>query len=67
MAGDDICMLLPMVFTIAFVVSRRAADGKSGAKVNLPLFPVGFAVLVALNSAGLLSEVTTNLANDVSR
>ena len=59
--------LLPVVFTIAFVVSRGAKGGQGGAKVNLPLFLVGFAVLVALNSAGLLSKVTTDLANDASR
>ena len=62
-----VSMLLPVVFSIAFVVSRRAQSGRSGAKVNLPLFLVGFAVLVALNSFGLLPKVATDLANDVSR
>ena len=62
-----VSMLLPVVFSIAFVVSRRAKSGRSGAKVNLPLFLVGFAALVALNSFGLLPKVATDLANDVSR
>ncbi len=62
-----VSMLLPVVFSIAFVVGRRAKSGRSGAKVNLPLFLVGFAALVALNSFGLLPKVATDLANDVSR
>jgi uncharacterized integral membrane protein (TIGR00698 family) len=62
-----VSMLLPVVFTIAFVVSRGAKGGQGSAKVNLPLFLVGFAVLVALNSVGLLSKMTTDLANDASR
>jgi uncharacterized membrane protein YadS len=40
-------MLLPVVFTIAFVVSRGAKGGQGGAKVTPPLFLVGFAALVA--------------------
>jgi uncharacterized integral membrane protein (TIGR00698 family) len=62
-----VSMLLPVVFCIAFVVARGAKGGKSGAKVSLPLFLVGFAVLVALNSAGLLSKLATDVANDASR
>jgi uncharacterized integral membrane protein (TIGR00698 family) len=62
-----VSMLLPVVFSIAFVVSRAAQGGPSSAKVNLPLFLVGFAVLVALNSFGLLPKVAADAANDVSR
>jgi uncharacterized integral membrane protein (TIGR00698 family) len=62
-----VSMLLPVVFSIAFIVGRGAKGGEGGAKVNLPLFLIGFAVLVALNSAGLLSKMTTDLANDASR
>jgi uncharacterized integral membrane protein (TIGR00698 family) len=62
-----VSMLLPVVFSIAFLTSRGAKGRQSGAKVNLPLFLIGFAVLVALNSAGLLSRVTTDIANDASR
>ena len=57
-----VSMLLPVVFCIAFVVARGAKGGKGGAKVSLPLFLVGFAVLVALNSAGLLSKLATDVA-----
>jgi uncharacterized integral membrane protein (TIGR00698 family) len=62
-----VTMLLPVVFSIAFVVSRGAKSGQTSAKLSLPLFLVGFAVLVALNSSGVLPKVAVDLANDVSR
>lgn len=62
-----VSMLLPVVFSIAFVINRRAKGVNAGTKVKLPLFLVGFAVLVLLNSSNLLPEVTTDFANDVSR
>ena len=62
-----VTMLLPVVFSIAFIVSRRTKGGATGAKASLPLFLVGFAALVVLNSSGLLSKPVTDAANDVSR
>ncbi|WP_374544633.1 YeiH family protein [Rhodoblastus sp.] len=62
-----VSMLLPVVFTIAFIVSRRAKAGQNSAKVNLPFFLVGFAALVMANSLGLLPKVATDAANDLSR
>jgi uncharacterized integral membrane protein (TIGR00698 family) len=62
-----VTMLLPVVFSIAFVVSRRAKGGAAGAKASLPLFLLGFAALVVLNSSGLLPKAATDAANDVSR
>jgi uncharacterized integral membrane protein (TIGR00698 family) len=62
-----VTMLLPVVFTIAFVISHGAKGGQSGAKMRLPLFLVGFGVLVALNSLGLLPKVASDAANEVSR
>jgi uncharacterized integral membrane protein (TIGR00698 family) len=59
-----VSMLLPVVFAIAFVAGRGA---KGGAKATFPLFLVGFAVLVALNSAGLLPKAVADLANHASR
>jgi uncharacterized membrane protein YadS len=58
-------MLLPVVFAIA-LVARRGSGGEGG-KARLPLFLVGFAALVLLNSFALLPKVTTDLANDISR
>jgi uncharacterized integral membrane protein (TIGR00698 family) len=62
-----VSMLLPVVFAIAYVVGRGAKGGEGGAKVALPMFLVGFAALVALNSAGFLPRLLTDIANDASR
>jgi uncharacterized integral membrane protein (TIGR00698 family) len=62
-----VTMLLPVVFAIAFVVNRGNKGEAKGAKATLPLFLVGFALLVALNSAGYLPKIAIDVANDVSR
>ena len=62
-----VAMLLPVVFGIAFVVSRAARDGKSGAKVSFPFFLVAFAALVVLNSFGALPGFALAAANEASR
>ncbi len=59
-------MLLPVVFAISFLFQRRGGDG-GAARPTLPLFLVGFAVLVLLNSFGVVPQVLIGLANDVSR
>ena len=61
-----VAMLLPVVFTISFLFQRRGGDGEA-ARPTLPLFLVGFAVLVLLNSFGVVPQVLIGLANDVSR
>jgi uncharacterized integral membrane protein (TIGR00698 family) len=60
-----VAMLLPAVFAISFLYAR-SGKGES-AKATLPMFLVGFAVLVVVNSVGLLPKVAVDLANDVSR
>jgi uncharacterized integral membrane protein (TIGR00698 family) len=60
-----VAMLLPAVFAISFLYAR-SGKGES-AKATLPMFLVGFAILVVLNSMGLLPKVAIDLANDVSR
>jgi hypothetical protein len=67
------------IATYQIVASRDAAAGPSrsrffmredkgeSARATLPLFLVGFAVLVVLNSIGLLPKMAIDLANDVSR
>lgn len=62
-----VAMLLPVVFAIAFVVSRAAKGGEGGAKVSFPVFLVGFAALVVANSLGLLPSVAVAAANEASR
>ena len=60
-----VAMLLPVVFAIAYAASRATRSG-SGAKATLPLFLVGFAVLVALNSLGVLPKTATSAASQIS-
>jgi uncharacterized integral membrane protein (TIGR00698 family) len=61
-----VAMLLPAVFAISFLYARNKGPGES-AKATLPMFLVGFDILVVLNSMGLLPKVAIDLANDVSR
>jgi uncharacterized membrane protein YadS len=61
-----VTMLLPVVFTIAFV-GRNDASGVSGARLPVPLFLLAFAALVALNSFGWLPKAATDAAAVVSR
>jgi uncharacterized integral membrane protein (TIGR00698 family) len=61
-----VSMLLPVVFAIAFAVSRGHAD-MGGGKPMVPLFLVGFAILVVANSLGLLPKFATDGASDLSR
>jgi uncharacterized integral membrane protein (TIGR00698 family) len=60
-----VTMLLPVVFIIA-VVARRGG-GEGAGRLPVPLFLLGFAALVALNSLGLLSKEVTDWASIVSR
>ena len=58
-----VTMLLPVVFAIAFLVKA----GGAGPRPPVPLFLIGFAALVVLNSFGLLGKPVIAVANDVSR
>jgi uncharacterized integral membrane protein (TIGR00698 family) len=61
-----VTMLLPVVFTIAFM-GRNDASGVAGARFPVPLFLLAFAALVALNSFGWLPKAATDAAAVVSR
>lgn len=61
-----VAMLLPVVATIALVLSRGRAGG-SGFKAPVPWFLFGFAALVALNSLGFLPKPAVDGAGEVSR
>ncbi|HXQ15143.1 MAG TPA: YeiH family protein [Caulobacteraceae bacterium] len=59
--------LLPVVFVIAFIAQRGAGAVRGGSAPPIPLFLLGFAALVALNSFGFLAKPVTDIANDISR
>ena len=59
-----VAMLLPVVFVISLMSAR---SGGERSRPSLPLFLVGFALLVLANSFGLLPRVAIDFANDVSR
>jgi len=61
-----VAMLLPVVFTIALVVAR-GRSATVGGRPPFPLFLVGFAALVALNSLGLFPKAVVDAASEVSR
>ena len=60
-----VTMLLPVVFILAVFYARGA--GHAGARAPIPLFLLGFAALVAINSFGLLSKPVVDAASEVSR
>jgi uncharacterized integral membrane protein (TIGR00698 family) len=60
-----VAMLLPTVFAISLVVAHNG--GGKGSRPSLPLFLVGFALLVLANSFGLLPRLAVDFASDVSR
>ncbi len=62
-----VTMLLPVVFVIALFTARGAGVGQAGPKPPIPLFLLGFAALVAVNSFGLLSKPVVDAASDISR
>jgi uncharacterized integral membrane protein (TIGR00698 family) len=61
-----VAMLLPVVFAIAFVLARYG-DRSSGKATLVPVFLVGFAVLVAINSTGLIPKPVAEGISDISR
>jgi uncharacterized integral membrane protein (TIGR00698 family) len=61
-----VAMLLPVVLAVAFIMSRGSgAQGR--AKVPVPMFLLGFAALVAVNSLGFLSKPMVDGASELSR
>jgi uncharacterized integral membrane protein (TIGR00698 family) len=61
-----VAMLLPVVLSVAFIMSR-GSGAQSRAKVPLPMFLLGFAALVAVNSLGFLSKPMVDGASELSR
>lgn len=60
-----VSMLIPVVLSVSIVLNWGGPSGKKG-RVMPPLFLGGFALLVALNSLGLLSKVIVSAATLIS-
>jgi uncharacterized integral membrane protein (TIGR00698 family) len=61
-----VAMLLPVVLVIAFVLAR-AGGGERRQATLLPVFLVGFATLVVINSTGLIPKPAVDGITDISR
>lgn len=62
-----VSMLLPVIVCASWLARRRGEDTTAERPPMLPGFAVGFLVLVAINSAGLLPQAVTDVGNDASR
>jgi uncharacterized integral membrane protein (TIGR00698 family) len=62
-----VAMLVPVVSAIAWTVARRADGPDTRKGPVVPLFLLGFAALVALNSLGFLPGLAVDGAGKVSR
>jgi uncharacterized integral membrane protein (TIGR00698 family) len=62
-----VAMLLPVVFILAALLSRGATGGGDRRPPLLPIFLLGFAALVAVNSVGILTPAITGALTEVSR
>jgi uncharacterized integral membrane protein (TIGR00698 family) len=60
-----VAMLLPVVLAISFTLTRAGAARAS--TPALPSFLIGFALLVVLNSVGLIPKLIVDLFGDFSR
>ena len=54
-----VMLLAPVVFTLGYLAARRRSADGNRAKVATPWFLVGFLVMIAVNSVGLLSPAWT--------
>lgn len=59
-----VALLVPLVFFLSLAV--RSQNGAGRRLPSLPAFLIGFAVLVALNSAGIFSAAVVSLTSQVS-
>ena len=61
-----VAMLAPVVFGISIVVARSGAEGGKGKIPMPPLFLLGFAALVAINSLGLIPHAVGKTVSSLS-
>ena len=64
-----VTMLAPVVLVFALIIRAMPIEADPGAARPplMPTFVIGFLVLAAINSFGLIPEVVSNLAGDASR
>ncbi len=64
-----VTMLAPVVLVFALIIRTMPIDADPGAARPplMPTFVIGFLVLAAINSLGLIPEAITSLAGDASR
>ena len=63
-----VAMLLPVVLVFSLVFRTRGESGEGGARPPLlPGFLVGFAILVVINSLGIIPKPVTDAASHLSR
>jgi len=63
-----VALLLPVVLFVSFFVARTAGPAaKTAPRPGVPLFLIGFAALVVVNSLGWLTAPVTGAISDVSR
>lgn len=61
-----VTLLAPVVFIIALIFSRAGASAEASQRA-FPIFLIGFAVLMAVNSAGVIPQEARALLTDASR
>ncbi|WP_082554787.1 YeiH family protein [Caulobacter sp. Root1455] len=62
-----VALLMPVVLGLMLALRGRRAEGEPRARLQPPLFLLGFAALVVVGSLGLLPPVATEAASTVSR
>lgn len=62
-----VAMLLPAVVVIAILVGRGVSTGETPGPVGIPLFLIGFALMVVLTSLGVIPDFLRGLIEQLSR
>ncbi len=62
-----VAMLLPVVFLMAVLIARTKSGVKEKRPPLLPIFLLGFAALVAVNSTGIIQPEVTRWMTDISQ
>ena len=62
-----VTMLVPVVFSLAFIVRRTSRGATGRVRAPVPLFLIGFIALVLLGSTGALTTSMVAFTSDISR